>query len=111
MFDEEELKKDLKNLPLQDVVEKYNLSFKEIFSISLKYNKYNVKIKDDAYIYKTSGGNWVIRKFVNGKMRYYGTYNLKKDASLVVEELRKVDWDENCLSDILEEFNIVRCRR
>lgn len=109
---EEDLLNDLKKLSLTEVSEKYNLSFKELFDISLKLNnKNNIKINEDTYISKTKSKKWAIRKSIKGKMCYYGTYKFKKEASLVVKELIKVDWDIEELPVILERLGIERCER
>ena len=109
---EEDLLNDLKIMSISEVSEKYNLSFKELFDISLKLNnKNNIKINDNTYISKTNSKKWAIRKSIKGKMCYYGTYKVKKDASLVVKELIKVDWDVDELPSILERLGIERCEK
>lgn len=109
---EEELLNDLKVMSLDEVGKKYNLTFKELFEISRKYNNTNnVKINKDSYITKTKSNKWAIRKSIKGKMCYYGTYNLKKEAQSVVQELIQIDWDANELPNILRKLNIERCER
>lgn len=103
----EDLLNDLKKMSLEEVSEKYNLTFKELFTLSKKYhNKNKVKTNKNSYVHKTNSGNWTIRKFVKGKMIYYGTYGLKKDAQTIVQELMEVDWDINELDNILYKLNI-----
>ena len=103
----EDLLKDLKRMSISEVSVKYDLTLKELFEITRKYgNTNNVKVNDNTYISKTSGGKWSIRKSIKGKMCYYGTYGLKKDAILIVKELIKVDWDIEELPNILERNNI-----
>lgn len=108
----EELLKDLKRMSINEVSVKYNLTLKELFDIARKYNNTNnVKVNDDTYISKTRSKKWAIRKSIKGKMCYYGTYKLKKEASLVVKELIKVNWNAEELPYILERLNIKRCEK
>ena len=108
---EDEIQEDLKKMSIADVVEKYNLSFNELFKLTMKLNNKNkVKINDNTYICKTNSRKWAIRKSIDGHMYYYGTYKVKRDASLVVKELIKVDWNIEELPRILKELDIERCR-
>ena len=112
MLDEEKVINDLKKLSLNEVGEKYNLTLKELFDLTKGYNnRINVKVTDNSYISKTKSRKWAIRKSINGKMCYFGTYNLKKEAFLVVKELIKVDWDEEELPRILDDLGVERCKR
>ena len=112
MLEDEKIIEDLRKLSLNEVGEKYNLTFKELFELTRKYNnRINVKVTKDSYISKTKNRKWAIRKSINGKMCYFGTYNVKRDATIVVQELIKVDWNEDCLESILEKLGIERCRK
>ena len=108
---EDEIQEDLKKLSIAEVTEKYNLSFNELFKLTMKLNnKNNVKVNDDSYIGKTKSRKWAIRKSIKGEMCYFGTYKYRYEAVSVVKELMKVDWDIEKLPSILEELGIERCR-
>lgn len=107
----EDLLKDLKKMSIEEVSVKYNLTLKELFDITRKYNTNNVKINNDTYISKTNSRKWAIRKSIKGKMCYYGTYRVKREASLVVKELIKVDWNAEELPNILKRLGIERCEK
>ena len=41
----------------------------------------------------------------------YGTYATEEEAQLVVEELKKVDWDRNQLPNIRDKLGIKSVRK
>lgn len=52
-----------------------------------------------THIYRTPYG-YNIKKTLDGKPVYYGTYRDYRDAERVVEELKRVDWDKSQLESI-----------
>ena len=108
---EDDIQKDLKVLSIADVSKKYNLSLDELFKLTSKLNKRNsVKVNKDSYIARTPSRKWAVRKSIDGKMYYFGTYKLKKEAMSVVQRLVEVDWNVEELPRILDELGIERCR-
>ncbi|MBQ2653356.1 MAG: hypothetical protein IJF83_07365 [Methanobrevibacter sp.] len=103
MISEEKLLEDLKNQPLDSVLEKYDISLSDLFRIqrNRKYHPGEYK-----YITRTKSKAYSIKKTINGENYYYGTYHDKKEAELVVDELKKCSWDINQLPSILERLNI-----
>lgn len=55
------------------------------------YRKYYTKEKHD---------NFKVQKSVNGKQEMFGKYNSEWKAMMIVEELKKVDWDKSQLTEI-----------
>ena len=43
-------------------------------------------------------GKYCVRKTINGKQKYYGSFDNEEDAIKFVESLKKVDWDKNKLN-------------
>lgn len=56
------------------------------------YKKYYYKEKDT--------GNFVVMKTIDKKQRTFGKYNTEWKAMMIVEELKKVDWDRSQLNEI-----------
>lgn len=103
MIPEDQLNEDLKNYPLDDVLEKYDISLSELFKLqrNRKYHK-----REYHHITRTKSRTYSINKTINGKSYHYGSYRDKKEAELIVEELKKCGWDINQLPRILTELNI-----
>lgn len=96
----EELQEDLQILSIEDLVKKYNLSFKELFELSKQIDE------EDKYITKNSCGSYTVSKYVNGISEYYGSYTDKEEARKVRDELIKCKWDKEKLPEILNELEI-----
>ena len=103
MIPEDKLLEDLKNLPLEEVLEEYDITLGELFK--LQQNKQYRDIKT-SYITETKSGTYSINKSLNGEQYYYGSYRDKREAKRIVEELRKCGWDIKELPRILKELNI-----
>lgn len=53
------------------------------------------------YYYKESKtNNFLVIKTIDGKQRTFGKYNTEWKAMMIVEELKKVDWDRGQLNEI-----------
>ena len=96
----EEIKEDMKSLTLEEVMEKYGLSFKELFELTKqtgggKYIRFNKKTK-----------TYSVTKSVNGEYTYFGTYSDRDEAFKVRDELIKCKWDIDKLPEILWELGI-----
>lgn len=80
---------------------------KEKVYLLKKYNWDLDKVEDnkDEYLLKLKKGNykyysydvrnkvWIIRKKIDGKMKYFGSYKTEEEVKYRVDELIKVDWD------------------
>ena len=51
----------------------------------------------DKHIYKSSYGKFVVRKTVNGKFGYYGSYDTLKEARKIRDRLEKYNWDRRVI--------------
>lgn len=103
MIPEKELLDDLKNQPLEKVLEKYNISLNELFQLQRNRNYHDNKTSN---IYCTSSNKYAISKTINGVNYHYGSYGDKKEAERIVEALIDCGWDINMLPMILERLNI-----
>lgn len=99
----DKLLKDLKNQPLEDVLEKYDISLSDLFRIQ-RNRKYHTG--EYKYITRTKSKAYSINKTRDGENCYFGTYKDKKEAEAIVGELKKCGWDINQLPSILERLNI-----
>lgn len=66
--------------------------------------RYSVNPKN--YWFNKHNGKYHVYKQINGKSRQFGTYSDEATAKKVVEELRKVNWDKDCLNDIKKDLGI-----
>ena len=58
------------------------------------------------YCFNKHNGRYHVYKHINGKFRQFGTYSDESTAQRVVEELRKVNWDKDCLKDIKKKLEL-----
>lgn len=58
------------------------------------------------YCYNKNSGRYNVYKQFNGKNYSFGTYSDETTAKKVVDELRKVNWDKDCLKDIKKDLGI-----
>lgn len=65
---------------------------------------YSVNPKN--YWFNKHNGRYHVYKQINGKSRQFGTYSDEATAQRVVEELRKVNWDKDCLKDIKKKLEL-----
>lgn len=63
------------------------------------------------YTYDKIWKRYRVAKTFHGKKISYGTYTTEEEAQLVVEELKKVDWDRNQLPRIRDHLGIQSVRR
>lgn len=103
MIPEDELQEDLKNLPLDEVLSKYELSLSELFKLQRNKQYHNYETN---HINENKSGTYSINKTVNGTNYYYGSYRDKREAQLIANQLEQCGWDINELPRILEELNI-----
>lgn len=68
-----------------------------------KNNQKNCKRVVKNYTYSTIKNAFIVKKSINGKEIYYGSYKKEKDAQQIVDELKKANWDKNELPRIKEE--------
>lgn len=74
--------------------------YKELYRQAKVNGHLNVK-EYRKYYTKIAGRNlWKVQKFPNNKEVSYGMYNSEWKAIMVVEELKKVDWDKKQLTEI-----------
>lgn len=109
MCSQDQLAKDLRELSLDEVLEKHGITLKELFTIQsgvVMNRSTKTRREESTYIRQTKQGRYVISKTVNNQNVYYGTYMDKKEAEAIVEELKKCFWDKKQLPRILTELNI-----
>ncbi len=63
------------------------------------------------YYYDRIWKRYRVTKTVKGRKMSYGTYATEEEAQLVVEELKKVDWDRNQLPNIRDKLGIKSVRK
>lgn len=63
------------------------------------------------YSYDNIWKRYRVAKTINGKRLSFGTYATEEEAQLVVEELKKHDWDREKLQSIRESLGIPSNRR
>lgn len=63
------------------------------------------------YYYDRIWKRYRVAKTVKGRKMSYGTYATEEEAQLVVEELKKVDWDHNQLPNIRDKLGIKSVRK
>lgn len=74
--------------------------YKELYRQAKVNGHLNVK-EYRKYYTKIAGRNlWKVQKFPNNEEVSYGMYNSEWKAIMVVEELKKVDWDKKQLTEI-----------
>lgn len=66
----------------------------------------NCGVNPRNYWFNKHNGKYHVYKHINGKSRQFGTYSDEATAKKVVEELRKVNWDKDCLKDIKKDLGI-----
>ena len=110
-MEKEELLNDLQKLALEDVLLKYNLTFKDLFRLSKELHNYTKKDGSLKYIQNTGSGTFMINKSVNGVNRYFGSYLTEEDAVFVRDKLIDCNWSMSCLDSIVERYNIHKCSK
>lgn len=105
-MDNKKFLKDLQELPIEELVLKYNLSLKELFELSKKLYTHTDGEIGDKYITKTPSKSYMIMKSVAGKNVYFGSYKDLNEARVIRDELIECGWDIEELPRILDEFNI-----
>jgi N-glycosylase/DNA lyase len=95
-----ELQEDLQRLSIEELVKKYDLSFKELFELSKQIDV------EDKYIIENVSGSYSVSKSVNGVSEYFGSYMDKEEAIKVRDELIKCNWDKEKFPEILNELEI-----
>lgn len=93
-----ELREDIKKMTLDEVCEKYNLTFKEIVEYTSKHRprkKRKVYKRceqpEEQYI-SCYHGKYHIRKTINGTLKHFGTYETLEDAIIMRDYLMKNGW-------------------
>lgn len=118
----EKFQQDLRNgMPLETALHKYNLTFKEAVEFVHKpithppkkkkpYQKRNVYKHVDKYV-KQRGGQFHLRKTINGKAIWGGSYNTAEDALLVRDFLEEEGWNIIKVNEACKKYGIERRKR
>ena len=56
-------------------------------------------------------GRFIVRKKINGKFKYFGSYKDEETADKVVEKMREYGWDIDMLPKVYDELNMHRVNR
>ena len=80
MISVKEIHSYLQNHTINDACKHFNCSFKELFDYA-----------DNRYIYLV-GKSFQLKKSVNGKQRYFGTFKTLEEAIKACDELIKNNW-------------------
>lgn len=106
-YNAETIINELKTHKIEYVLSKYNLTWKELFYIQSKKGLYSPsKKRNPSHISKTKRNNYLVSKTMDGKSIGYGEYKDRKDAKLIVEELKKVYWNKSKLEGIKLKYGI-----
>jgi hypothetical protein len=90
-----------------DTEEEAKMMVEELREVDWDINKLNFitrkKIMPDKpepkyYIYNKEDGTYTVQKNIKGKNIYFGRYETEDEAKMIVEELKKVNWNKNRLS-------------
>ena len=101
----EEIIQDLKENSIEKVLQKHNLTFKEL--IHIQKNKALTTDNKPRYITRNKKNNtYKITKVMDKKTHHYGTYNSLQDAQTIVAELKKHYWNKDKLETIKKKHNI-----
>lgn len=119
----EKFQKDLQNgMTLEAALQKYNLTFKEAVDFTHKpltrkpkrkkntYTKKNYYEHVEDYISRRAD-SYHLRKTVNGKMVWGGSYSSLEDARQVRDFLEKEGWNIIKVNEACKKHNIKRRRR
>ena len=66
---------------------------------------YSLPSNEERYIYPTPSGRYVIRKTINHKNHYFGTYSTFEDACKVRSIFEENGWDKSILPQIKEKYS------
>ena len=109
MYSEERVLKDLKRKSIEETCTQHNIKFIDLFNLCHEVYPRPQIVKGGENMYLSRNGGAVsIKKKVNGRHDYFGTYSSIEDARKVRDKLAECDWDKNRLSDICKELGVVR---
>ena len=107
-----QFQKDLKKgMTIEEALIKNNLDFKTaIQQIKPKRKPYNCKklINNPSQYISLQKKKYVLRKFVKGKTRWFGTYNTLEDAIKVREYMKEHGWDQDKVDEVCEIVGVKR---
>ena len=92
-----------KGYTINEVCNKYGLTFKELVSSHMRKK---AEINPKKCIYQHYNGKYVLQKTINGKEIYYGIYDSLETAEQVKALLIKFDWDKDYLPLILKQLGV-----
>ena len=107
-----ELRKDMKShLTIEEVLIKHGITFKEAVTLLSKNQSRKKKQKrpyektDEKYI-SYYCKRYIIRKYVNGKMRSFGGYDTLEDAVKMRDYLMENGWYPNRVKAIRKRLGV-----
>ena len=103
-YNQEELINDLKNNTIETVLQKHNLTWRELIYIQTQKN-----LKEDRNIdnmTRTKKNTYRVNKVIDKKIVNYGEYKTKEEAKTIVNEMRKHYWNKEQLPIIKQKHNI-----
>lgn len=107
-YNQEEIINDLKKHTIEEVCQKYGLSFRELVYVQEQKALYSY---DDGnvpnFITKTKQKKYRVHKVMDKEIVDYGVYNTREDAEIIVEALKKVYWNKEKLEQIKLDHNIL----
>ena len=114
-IDEEAFLDDYVNsdLRIDQLREKYGLSEKEYCHYRDKmrskgYHKKGTPKYRTAKYYKFNNKAWIVNKYIDGEMEYFGRFETEEDAKKIVEGLKKYKWNKSKIPQICKEYGVVR---
>ena len=97
--------------PLNEILQKHQTNLKKVMSTKNKKvheEKSKKKTKTNIVNITYTRGVYMIKKYINSKNVYYGSYDTLEDANRVKQELIKNNWDKTCLDKICKELGVRR---
>ena len=113
MFKSDEFKQDLKTHTLEETLVKHEISFNDAVQLLIRQGKRKKKKKrkcnaktGEKYILRTTTGKYIIRKYVRGTIRYFGSYDTLEDAIIMRNYLAKNGWYWQRVNEIRKRLEV-----
>ena len=104
-----EIINDLRSMSINDVCDKYDMSFTQLFNTLKKHNRSNKsRMELSKYIYLRNNRYWVQKKN-KGLIQNYGSYINFEDANRVKNELVRLNWEVDPLDYLGDKWIVSNC--
>lgn len=98
---------DLKQYSIEEVLRKHSLTWKELIYIQSQKALYTPSSKKNpSHISRTKRRTYSVNKCMDKRTLNYGEYRTRREAEVIVRELKKVYWNKDKLESIKLEYGI-----